>query len=81
MYLILIIILIFTSPVFAQDIPPDIINTRIQQLETEKTRLEEIYKEITVRIDELRQLIAPKQEKQPEKLVPEKPAPEKTDAN
>jgi len=62
MYLIFIITLLFATPVFAQDIPPDTINTRIQQLEAEKTKLEEIYKEITVRIDELRQLIAPKQE-------------------
>jgi len=69
MYLILIITLLFTTPVFAQDISPDTINNRIQQLEAEKTKLEEIYKEITVRIDELKQLIAP-----------EKQAPEKTDA-
>jgi len=66
MYFILILILLFTTPVFAQDIPPDTINTRIQQLEAEKTKLEEIYKEITVRIDELRRLIAPKQQEEPD---------------
>ena len=67
MYLILIITLLFTTPVFAQDIPQDTINTRIQQLESEKTKLEEIYKEITVRIDELKQLIAPKETKEEDK--------------
>ena len=67
MYFILILILLFATPVFSQDIPPDTINTRIQQLETEKTKLEEIYKEITVRIDELKQLIAPKETKEEDK--------------
>ena len=61
MYLILVITLLFTTPVFAQDIPSDTVNKRMQQLEAEKVRLEEIYKEITIRIDELKQLIAPKQ--------------------
>ena len=66
MYFILILILLFATPVFAQDIPPDTINTRLEQLETEKLRLEAIYKEIIVRIDELRQLIAPKQQEEPD---------------
>ena len=73
MYFILILTILFTTPVFAQDIPPDTINTRLEQLETEKLRLETIYKEIIVRIDELRQLIAPKE-------TGEKAVPEKTDA-
>ena len=67
MYFILILTLLFTTPVFAQDIPPDTINTRLEQLETEKLRLEAIYKEIIVRIDELRQLIAPKETKEEDK--------------
>ena len=70
MYLIFMITLLFTTPAFAQDVSPDTINKRILQLEAEKTKLEEIYKEITVRIDELKQLIAPKQSE--EKIVPEK---------
>ena len=65
MYLIFIITLLIATPVFAQGIPTDTISNRIQQLETEKTKLEEIYKEITVRIDELKQLIAPKQQEKP----------------
>ena len=67
MYLIFIITLLFATPAFAQDIPQDTINNRIQQLESEKTKLEEIYKEITVRIDELKQLIAPKETKEEDK--------------
>ena len=58
--IVLIFILLFATPVLAQNISPDTINTRLEQLETEKLRLETIYKEIIVRIDELRQLIAPK---------------------
>lgn len=63
MYLVFIITLFFTTPVFAQDIPTDTIQERIQKLEQEKTQIETIYKEIMVRIDELKQLITPKEEK------------------
>ena len=66
MYLIFIITLLIATPVFAEDITQDTVNARIMQLESEKTKLEEIYKEITVRIDELRQLIAPKQQEEPD---------------
>ena len=65
MWFILIITLFIATPSYAQDIPQDIVNKRIQQLEAEKTQLENIYKEISVRIDELRQLIAPKEEVKP----------------
>lgn len=64
MWFILIISLFFATPVFAQDITADTIQERIQKLEQEKSQLELIYREITVRIDELRQLIAPKEVKQ-----------------
>ena len=65
MWFILIISLFFATPVFAQDITADTIQERIQKLEQEKSQLEAIYREITVRIDELRQLMAPKKEEQP----------------
>lgn len=65
MWFILIITLFIATPSYAQDIPQDIVNKRIQQLEAEKTQLENIYKEVSVRIDELRQLIAPKEEVKP----------------
>lgn len=62
MYLILIITLLFATPAFAQDISKDAISERIQKLEQEKDRLEDVYRELAVRIDELKQLIAPKDE-------------------
>lgn len=63
MYIILILTLLIATPSYAKDIPQDTVTTRIQQLETEKTQLENIYKELMVRIDELKQLITPKQDK------------------
>ena len=66
MWFILIITLFFATPVFAQGIPQDTVEKRIQQLEQEKSQLEAIYKEIVVRIDELKQLIVPKENKHDE---------------
>ena len=66
MYLILILTLLFATPSYAQDIPQGTVEKRIQQLEQEKSQLEAIYKEIVVRIDELKQLIVPKENKHDE---------------
>ena len=65
-YLIILLLILSTSTCFAAEIHQDTIEKRIQQLEQEKKKLETIYQEILVRIDELRVLIQPKEEKKDE---------------
>ena len=60
-YIIIALITLMAAISFASDITNADITKRIQQLESEKTKLEEIYKEISIRIDELKTLIAPKE--------------------